>query len=289
MISLTPVITYHMLFFFIFTTFLFVKEYSCAFCYRTGVNLSSNTLNFIHKDMKIAPARVSLLRREQYSGLSVVEQNESMMIYFSFREFLFIAAKFNDTVSVKNYLDILYSKFSNVNHVDSPYEDEELGTTMGLIHYAIYHDNLAMLSLIMNGYFANLELTDRYGRTPLAVAVSSNRFECISLLVSQGARIDYKIGEYHSLLHYAASTDQLQIINDIKSAGHDLSDYFDDDQQNVETPLELAVKTQSLDCALILYNNGAPYCLEKIKSILEKAYVMNEWSKIQFIEKVFGV
>ena len=268
-----------MLFFLTVALILISKGSSCSSKLGKIISLSSNTFTFINFDIKIRPEQVPLLRN--------AGQTESLTVYLTFKDLLIEAARNNNIQLIRNYLDILYLKFPGLLHVNTLLEDKEHGA-IGLIHYAVLHNNLALLNLLGNVYCAFLELENSQCQTALALAASLNHIDCIKSLVQQGARIYYYIGEYPSLLHYAAYFNKHRIIEEILLAGHNISETYFDSWMTGDTPLELAVQAESFDSAMILHDNKAPFCRNKIKKMLDKAYDNNKWIQIEFIQSIFG-
>jgi hypothetical protein len=265
---------------------LFLHKVSCSSYIRENVYLSSNTFTFINHEIKVQADQVPFLRGDSFLKPRQGKHVLSFQVYLTFRKLFAEAARDNNIQMIRNYLDILYCKVPLLLHVDTLFEDKERGA-FGLIHYAVLHNSLTLLDLLVNQYDAFLELLNSKCQTALALAVNLNHIDCIRLLVGLGARVNYYMDKYPSLLHYAASFNHHGIIEEIKFAGHDLSEIFDCGLKSFDTPLELAIRNESYESAMILYDNNSPCCEDKIKRILDKAYENNYWTLIQFIETFF--
>lgn len=276
-------------FLFFYTLFLLLNGTSCS-CLNIrekSLSLSSNTLNFIHRDIKIQADQVPILRSgDPFFNHRQRKRNEYFQAYSTFKWLLAEAARENNTPMIRSYLYILYNKVPVLLHVDTLFEDKIHGA-LGLLHYAVLYNNLELLDLLGNGYGASLELRNSSSQTVLALAVSLHRFDCIKELVSQGARIDYHVGEFPSLLHYAASFNLHVIIEEMRLAGHSLSDSYCDGWKTLDTPLEVAIQNESFKSAMILRDYNASCCSNKINRMLKKAYDNNVWTQIEFIETFF--
>lgn len=270
-----------MLLFLTVALLLILKGSSCSSKLKERISLSSNTFTFINFGIKLRPEQVPILRT------GPISKTESFTLCMTYKDLLSRAAINNDIQLIKNYLDILYLKVPALFHVDTMLEDKEYGA-IGLIHYAVLHNNFSLIEFLINGYGAFIELESSKGQTALALAVSLNHIDCIRTLVQYGARIDYYIDEYPSFLHYVAYTNQHGILEEIIFAGHDLSEPYCENLMDLDTPLELAVQAESFESAMILHDKKAPFCPNKIKKILDKAYDDNKWTQIEFIQSILG-
>lgn len=264
----------------------YLKEASFAPILRPSVSLSSNTFTFLHRTIKKQVEDVPVIRGDLASKPKK-EERPVVVNYCLYRDSLGYAAKFDNKEWIEKYLDFLYQCFGQVSHADTMFDDMEHGK-VGLMHYAVLNNNPSVLDLLLNSYGACLELRDSHDRTPLALAVSLKLDECIILLVREGARVDYQIDEFPSLLHYAAHHNKLSILKEIRIAGHDLTEDYCNGWKTLDTPLELAVKRHSYDCAYFLHQNGASFCNDKMNRLSEKAYKNSDWNQIQFFESTFG-
>jgi|GEM_PF-4399268 len=62
----------------------------------------------------------------------------------------------------------------------------------------------------------NLELTDKYGYTPILAAIANDHIKIFEALRGEGARVDVKNNEGETALHFAAKNGNTQIFNLLK-------------------------------------------------------------------------
>ena len=87
------------------------------------------------------------------------------------------------------------------------------------LHHRHSQDNLMALALVRAG--ARLEVRDRQGRTPLLLAIVSNRTDIVPSLLEAGADIAAQDNAGRTPLHYAVARNNVDLINFLLEAGAD--------------------------------------------------------------------
>ena len=202
------------------------------------------------------------------------------------RESLYCAVATNNANDTVYNLEMLYTYHPDENHIDFMYQDDEK-VKFGLIHLAAAYGFRDVLKILCdNG--ASLELKDFKGKTALAMAVKQKQNECIKELVSHGAQINYPVSdEYPSLIHYAARENKVDILEEIRKAGHSFIEDIGGSWYTVWTPLELALISESYDSAQFLILANSPFREHKITLIHERAHKKDLLKLAQFIDEIF--
>lgn len=202
------------------------------------------------------------------------------------RENLYCAVATNNADDTVYNLEMLYKYHPGENHIDFIYQDNEK-VKFGLIHLAAAYGFRDVLKILCdNG--ASLELKDFKEKTALVMAVKEKQNECIKELVSHGAQVKYPVGdEYPTLIHYAAKENKVDILEEIRNAGHSFIDDIGGSWYTVWTPLELALNSESYDSAEFLIKANSPFRKHKIELIQERAHKKGLLELAQFIEEKF--
>jgi ankyrin repeat protein len=81
------------------------------------------------------------------------------------------------------------------------------------MHLLAYRGHTHLLRLIYQQYCANRTLADSHSRNPLVLAVRAGHVDAIDYLVNLDLDMDIKDEKGLSLVHYAASSGSLQMLN----------------------------------------------------------------------------
>ncbi|MFN7095826.1 MAG: ankyrin repeat domain-containing protein, partial [Burkholderiales bacterium] len=122
------------------------------------------------------------------------------------------------------------------------------------LHYAIEGNQIAVVEYLMNvGAYLQAK-TDFLGLTPLHLAIVFGNFECVQLLLEQGADIETKGRLGGTPLHVAARKGQAELVKLLLSKGAQLQ--VQDGM--LRTPLHLAVMEKDNDVVVkLLLDAGA--------------------------------
>ncbi|KAL8758457.1 MAG: hypothetical protein Q9199_001475 [Rusavskia elegans] len=122
------------------------------------------------------------------------------------------------------------------------------------LHIASMEGHLDLVNLLL-ARSTDIEARDISGKTPLFSAAIHLREDCILALLNHGANIHNKDNQSWTVLHHASTLDHLNIVNILLARDIDV-----DVQDGLgETPLFRAVKQSYTDCILTLLDHGAKF------------------------------
>ena len=120
-----------------------------------------------------------------------------------------------------------------------------------VLHYAAMTGDLDRVKLLLEKG-ADVNLADKYDRTPLHFAASSDNLELVKYLVEQGADVNAKDNEESSVLHEAAFSRNLELVKYLVEQGADIN-AKDDEGSSI---LHRAAHSGSLELVQWLIQQG---------------------------------
>lgn len=121
------------------------------------------------------------------------------------------------------------------------------------LHYAVYHDNVELASVLLEEYGANVNSrSESCGRTPLFVAVSNNATRCARLLLDYGADVHARDDSKQTVIFAARDGEGLDAAKIVLDAGASI--YVWD--VNGDTPLHSAVDRDHPKLSILLLQRG---------------------------------
>jgi len=122
-----------------------------------------------------------------------------------------------------------------------------------LLNWAAAHDHWEAVKWLMRAV-ASVKSSDKWGQTPLSLAVQHGCLEMVQWLVTAGVRVDSTINRWgETPLHWAASHGNLEMVRYLKLAGADVN--FND--IGGQTPLTNAALKGDLEVVKFLWTAGA--------------------------------
>ena len=130
---------------------------------------------------------------------------------------------------------------------------DEYGKILPL-HRAVIKGDVALTGFYVKSYFADLNVKDMAGRTPLHYAVSNNHCRIVKMLLYHGAKINDITSSKLSPLHIAVSNRRRNIFELLMKHRAEVNpeENFQD-----KTPLFMAVEYGCVDFVRSLLNRGA--------------------------------
>ena len=126
------------------------------------------------------------------------------------------------------------------------------------LHIASEHGSIAAIELLLSGGLS-VDSRDGAGNTPLVCAAACGQIEAVNYLLEHGADPLLKGKDEWSLLHFAAQSGNVIIIETMLSKGLDIDSK---DETLGLTPLMVSIKSGKLEAAKYLLEKGADKSLK---------------------------
>ncbi len=118
------------------------------------------------------------------------------------------------------------------------------------LYYAASNGDVELIKiLLVNG--ADINITNRVGKTPLCEAVCKGRTKAVKALIEANAMIN---GDYVTPLHIAAENNRIEICNILIMSGTNVNAI---DKQQGTSPMHYAARENNVDIIDILYKSNA--------------------------------
>jgi len=121
------------------------------------------------------------------------------------------------------------------------------------LHYAAANESLESVQCLLEHDAELSAKTDSSGESALSIAVNSDHEHIVRELIDAGADLD-EIINGQTLLHLACASSFAKVVRCLVDRGHEM-DILDDSGRN--SPLMIAIRTQSLSICKYLVSNGA--------------------------------
>ena len=127
------------------------------------------------------------------------------------------------------------------------------------ISYVDDRDKEILHLVVTRGYYneakiliekgANIELKDRYGYTPLEVAVHNGHISIVKLLIEKGSKINDQNGWKETPLHFALKRNKKEIIELLLQNGANM----DLKNEDGKTPKDIAIESKDLELIVLFH------------------------------------
>jgi ankyrin repeat protein len=121
------------------------------------------------------------------------------------------------------------------------------------LHKAVFHSHEGIAEILLSSG-ASVSEQDKFGNTPLCIAVREGKLEMVRLLVSHGADVNAHYNEFNlTPLHRASADGQREMVKLLLSKGAKLNVKNRDGY----TPLKIAKLYRRKDIYELLHKHGA--------------------------------
>ena len=172
-----------------------------------------------------------------------------------------------------------------LNKIDSKMIDSKGHLGRSLLHSAVYEGNISLIKTLIYDYNADINVKDDQNLTPLHMALSYNKLDTVSVIITDferlGFKVDDKLPNGDSLLHLACKKGHYKLI---KSLCEVLSPVVYDNEGN--TPLHICSKLGHKECVKLLLEKNAPVLIsnkseETPKDVAQNYEIKNLFCIIQ--------